>query len=235
MVGLLTALPRTRLHARLAAEGRLLGLSGGGNNTHDLDLNFVPRMEAGRLKAGYKRVLKEVYRPRRYFARCLDLLGVLKHRRFLRRRIGMPELRACLHSLVRQTFTSYGTIYWFYLLRALWRRPRLAPEIVALAVKGHHFFTITRGLLELESFKEGLERLRRKLELRMERARQGSLAGLEAYRMRLLRRAMARCNRLGPDFRSSAFTALQEFRSTTASLLRQGLGLAPTSGRSPAG
>ena len=44
MVGLLTALPSTRLHRRLEAEGRLTGDSGGGNNTHDLRLNFVPRM-----------------------------------------------------------------------------------------------------------------------------------------------------------------------------------------------
>ena len=226
MVGLLTALPRTRLHARLAEEGRLLGLSGGGNNTHDLDLNFVPRMDAGLLKAGYKRVLREVYRPSRYFARCLALIGVLKHQRFFCRRIRLPELRACLHSLARQTFTSYGAVYWLYLLRALWRRPRLAPEIVALAVKGHHFFTITRGLLELESFKEGLERLRRKLEDRLHGARQGnqaSLVALEAYRARLLKRALARCNRIGPDFRNGAIAALQEFRTTTAFLLAHGL------------
>jgi len=226
MVGLLTALPRTRLHARLAQEGRLLGLSGGGNNTHDLDLNFVPRMDAGLLKAGYKRVLREVYRPSRYFARCLDLISVLKHQPFLCRRIRLPELRACLHSLVRQTFTTYSAAYWLYLLRALWRRPRMAPEIVALAVKGHHFFTITRGLLELESFKEGLERLRSKLEARMSRARrgsQGSPAALEAYRTRLVKRALARCNRLAPDFRNNAITAVQEFRSSTASFLEQGL------------
>lgn len=224
MVGLLTALPRTRLHARLTAEGRILGPSSGGNNTHDLELNFVPRMDANLLRAGYKRVLAEVYRPSRYFARCLDLISRMSHQKASRRRIRIPELRAFVHSLIRQTFTRYAFAYWTYLLRALSRRPFMAAEIVALAVKGHHFFTITQSLLELERFKDGLERLRRNLEARMKRAsldNRESLATLEAYRARLVELAWARCNRLRPDFQSSAIKAIQDFRAATERLLVQ--------------
>ena len=222
MVGLLTALPQTRLHTRLAAEGRILGDSSGGNNTHDLDLNFVPRMDPNLLRAGYKRVLREVYKPSHYFARCLDLLRRMKHQKASCRKIRMLELRAFVHSLVRQTFTRYAFAYWFYLLRALARRPFMAPEIVTLAVKGHHFFTITQRLLEVERFKDGLERLRQNLEARVKRACQDkreSLAILEAYRFRLVERALARYNRLNPDFRSSAIKAIQDFRDATERLL----------------
>ncbi len=222
MVGLLTALPQTRLHARLASEGRILSVSAGGNNTHDLELNFVPRMDADTLRAGYKRVLSAVYRPSRYFARCLDLIRRMKRQKASCRRIRVPELRALAHSLVRQTFTRYAFAYWTYLVRALWLRPRMAAEIVAMAVKGHHFFIITESLMELERFKDRLERSRRELEDRLRRAAQGnakSLAAWVSYRERLVARARERCNRLNPDFRSSAIKAFDEFRIGAEQLL----------------
>jgi len=222
MVGLLTALPQTRLHARLALEGRMLSASTGGNNTHDLDLNFVPRMNVETLREGYKRVLASVYRPSRYFARCLDLIRRMKPRKAACRRVRYPEFRAFLHSLVRQTFSRYAFAYWTYLVRALWLRPRMAAEIVAMAVKGHHFITITRSLLELERFKDRLERSRQDLEDRLRRAVRGnarSLAAWKAYRARRVERARAQCNRLNPDFRASAVRAFDEFRIRAEHLL----------------
>ena len=101
----------------------------------------------------------------------------------------------------------------------------MASEIVTMAVKGHHFFTITRSLLELERFKDSLERLRRKLESRMWRAsldRRESLAALEAYRDRLVKQALARCQHLHPDFQGNAIKAVQDFRAATEGLLTQG-------------
>ena len=55
MVGLLTALPNTRLWRRLSEEGRILRQSMG-NNTDAL-LNFIPRMHPETLLAGYRKVL----------------------------------------------------------------------------------------------------------------------------------------------------------------------------------
>ena len=60
-------------------EGRLTEATGGGNNTHDLRLNFVPRMDPHKLIEGYKRVLAEIYDPNRYFERCIKLLRTMKH------------------------------------------------------------------------------------------------------------------------------------------------------------
>ena len=79
MVGLLMALPNTRLARRLAAEGRLLE-DCQGNNTHHLRLNFVPQMPAERLLEGYKGLLAEIYSPRAYFRRCRTLLSRLPKR-----------------------------------------------------------------------------------------------------------------------------------------------------------
>ncbi|WP_291270883.1 radical SAM protein [Geothrix sp.] len=235
MVGLLTALPQTRLHARLASEGRILTQSVGGNNTHDLELNFAPRMDAGALRAGYKRVLADVYRPSRYFARCLGLLRRMKRRRASCRRVRLPELRAFVHSLIRQTFSRYAVAYWAYLLRAFSLRPLMAAEIVTMAVKGHHFILITRNLLELERFKERLIRSRQDLEDRLRHALVGnarSLAAWKSHRARLVERARARCSRLNPDIRGSALAAFEEFRAAAERLLAPGA-LDPSSAVSP--
>ncbi len=233
MVGLLTALPGTRLHTRLASEGRLLFTSVGGNNTHDLELNFLPRMDADALRAGYKRVLAEVYRPRRYFARCLELIRRMKPHKTSVRRIRLIELRAFFHSLVRQTFSRYTFAYWSYLLRGLALRPRMIAELVTMAVKGHHFFTITRSLLELEKFKDKLQRSRLDLEDGLKRAIQGNaknLADWKAYRAKLLTRAKARCERFHPDFKGSAVRAFEEFRGTVERLLIPSNGVMGNSG-----
>lgn len=147
MVSLLTALPGTRLHRRLKEEGRLAGETCGGNNTHDLRLNFVPRRDARELVEGYRKVLAEIYDPERYFARCLDLLRSLTPHRTSARRVTFTELRAFLLSLVRQTFSSYSLSYWKFLVKGLLARPRMLAETVTMAVKGHHFFRMTQQVL----------------------------------------------------------------------------------------
>ena len=223
MVGLLTALPGTRLHARLASEGRLLGVATEGNNTHGLDLNFLPRMNIDVLREGYARTLARVYQPRQYFARCLALLHRMKPQPGSCRHIRWLEMRAFFHSLVRQSFTRYVFAYWDYLLRAFASRPRMAPEIVAMAVKGHHFFTLTRYLLEFERFRMHLEAMRMELESRLALARLGSreaLAAWEARRAKLLQRAHARCRHLHPDYRYNAHKACAEFRRAVEGLLQ---------------
>jgi len=214
MVGLLTALPRTRLHERLRKEGRLLD-SGTGNNTHDLELNFVPRMDLERLKQGYKRILESIYTPRHYFARCFQLIQRLKRHRGSSRRIRLPELRAFFQSLLRQTFSRYGTSYWVYLLKSFCSRPLMATEIVTLAVKGHHFFTITRALLSLERFKERLETLREDFEVRRGQLQRGlprTRADLLHYRDRLLKRAQAFGRRVHPDLQDKTRALIEAFQ-----------------------
>jgi radical SAM superfamily enzyme YgiQ (UPF0313 family) len=224
MVGLLTALPHTRLHRRLAAEGRLTGDSGGGNNTHDLRLNFLPRMEPRKLVDGYKRLLAEIYHPDHYFDRCLRLLKTLKPHRTTRRKLHAMELRAFVRSLVVQTFSGYGWAYWRFLVKGFFARPLLVPETVTLAVKGHHYFKMTRGLLELEWFKAGLQDLVRAFEARLQAAAPDlplRLAELGAWRDQTLRQAQARYRRLPKDFRAHADEAVAAFRAAlTERLLR---------------
>lgn len=68
MAGMLTAIPKTPLHARLAAEGRLAeGAEGFGTNVVPL------RMTREELRDGYIQLMRDLYEPRAYFER-LDSL-----------------------------------------------------------------------------------------------------------------------------------------------------------------
>lgn len=70
MVGMLTAIPRTPLYARLAAEGRLDERDVGGAGT-----NVIPRrMTREDLSAGYRRLMRDLYEPDAYFRRVNDFI-----------------------------------------------------------------------------------------------------------------------------------------------------------------
>ena len=72
MVGLLTALPETRLYRRLMSEGRLETESTG-NNTQAA-LNFRPKLDREFLVNGYRELMKKLYEPRNYYQRIRTFL-----------------------------------------------------------------------------------------------------------------------------------------------------------------
>ena len=222
MVGLLTAAPSTRLYRRLQAEGRLREESGG-NNTHDLRLNFMPKMDVATLLAGYKRVLAEIYKPERYFDRCLKLLKSLKPHRTSRRRVRGAELRAFALSLLRQTFSRYSWAYWRFLVRGFLAKPAMLAEAVTMAVKGHHFFKITRNMLEVDRVVRTLEQLAGSLEESIKDASAREVkeraAELTAYRDRVVARMRTRCRRINKDFRAYAEEAVTDFQATIDDLI----------------
>ncbi|UCF98042.1 MAG: B12-binding domain-containing radical SAM protein [Spirochaetaceae bacterium] len=190
MVGLLIALPNTQLYRRLSEEGRILTESRG-NNTHDLELNFIPQMPKQELLRGYKWLLNEVYAPRKYFQRSLTLIkrfaegkqervvtaqaaaaqaaaagGIDPDR--ITRAVRLRDAVALLRSLFRQGFSSYGYHYLRYLIRVLAVDASLFPQAVTLAVRGHHFIRITREIMRADAFRsmiqETLAILRREIE-----------------------------------------------------------------------
>jgi radical SAM superfamily enzyme YgiQ (UPF0313 family) len=69
MVGMLYAIPKTPLHARLAREGRLDADDASEYGTNVIPLNLT-REE---LRAGYVRVMNELYEPEAFFDRVDDL------------------------------------------------------------------------------------------------------------------------------------------------------------------
>lgn len=151
MVGLLIALPNTRLYRRLQREDRLLGETHG-NNTHELEMNFTSRMPKKMLLEGYKRIISEIYNPVKYFDRSITMLKRMPNRRFVSRPIAKGDLKAFFLSLVRQSFSRYGGVYLRFLIRALRYNRWNFQLAVNLAIKGYHFFRITDDILRIDEF-----------------------------------------------------------------------------------
>jgi radical SAM superfamily enzyme YgiQ (UPF0313 family) len=151
MVGLLNALPGTKLYERLEREGRILGTSTG-NNTHCMETNFVTRMDSEKLKEGYKKVLGSIYDSnlRNYFARCNKLLDNIENATHFRRKVCFSDLRILFRSFRIQTFTPYGSQYLKFLIRNAIKNTGKFSEAVRMTIQGHHFHTITQEMLKIE-------------------------------------------------------------------------------------
>ena len=137
MVGLLNALPDTRLHARLASEGRLLGRCTGDNV--DGTTNFIPRMNAAELRAGYRRLMESIYAPQPYYQRVRTFLREFKQPKFSFRMspgLTLAFVRSCVQLGIfgRERFQYWHLIVWTCL-----RRPRSLQLAVRFAIFGHHF------------------------------------------------------------------------------------------------
>lgn len=147
MEGMLTALPGTEMYKRYEREGRLLTESNG-NNVSAV-LNFVPQLDPSILIEGYKRVLSTIYDPglRNYFERCLTMFDNLKAAKRSAQRVGLREIRACIRSLRRQTFSRQGPAYLRFLWKVLWNYPEKSADAVRLAIYGYHFEKVTRQIV----------------------------------------------------------------------------------------
>jgi radical SAM superfamily enzyme YgiQ (UPF0313 family) len=144
MVGLLTAVPRTRLYRRLVAENRLIGGSTG-NNT-EATCNFIPRLGRERLTQGYRRLVQSLYEPEAFYARARRLLA--HHRPHgPRPHLDLGHLGALFRSFWKLGFRHRGRReYWKFLGHTLAHHPRAFSMAVTLAIYGHHFRIVARTL-----------------------------------------------------------------------------------------
>jgi hypothetical protein len=144
MVGLLNALPRTRLYARLAREGRIESESGG-NNT-DTALNFTPTLDRQFPVAGYRKLMRRSYEPRVYYRRLRTFLET--HRPIgPRLPLAGRDLLAFLRSLWLLGGRQRGrSAYWRFLWSTLPLRPRQFSDAVELAILGHRFRRVAGSL-----------------------------------------------------------------------------------------
>jgi radical SAM superfamily enzyme YgiQ (UPF0313 family) len=144
MVGLLNALPKTRLFARLTAEGRILRQTTGDNL--DGVLNFIPALDRDVLVEGYRSLVKRLYAPRAYYQRALTFLGNYR-RGGPKTRPSRSDLMAFLRSLWVLGVRSRGRrAYWSYVLRSLLFHRRRFAEAMNLAILGHHYRRIAAAL-----------------------------------------------------------------------------------------
>jgi radical SAM superfamily enzyme YgiQ (UPF0313 family) len=149
MVGLLQAMPGTQLFRRLRREGRILD-AGGGDNT-DVNLNFLPNMDATRLVEGYRSVLKRIYSCEAYFERVklyLSRTHARPERGNTRQQwMTRSNARAFVTSIVRQgVLGRQRWSYWRFVLTVATRYRHCFGSAMTLAVMGYHFQVMTQKL-----------------------------------------------------------------------------------------
>lgn len=144
MVGLLTALPETRLFARLKEEGRILAHSTG--NNLDAVLNFVPKLDRDVLIEGYRSLVKQLYAPKAYYRRILTFLKEYRPAG-PRPRLTRTDVSAFLKSLWVMGVARRGRReYWKLLTKTLVFHRRAFAEAVGLAITGFHFRKIAASI-----------------------------------------------------------------------------------------
>ncbi len=142
MVGILQALPGTKLYDRMQKEGRLLHNSSGDNA--DSNTNIVPKMDLEVLRKGYTDMMTQLYAPKQYYKRIKTLL----------REYRAPELKGSfrfghLLAFARST-VLLGVVgrerfqYWKMLTWTFFNRQKALPHAVTLAIYGHHFRKVCR-------------------------------------------------------------------------------------------
>lgn len=137
MVGLLQAIKGTRLYERMKREHRLREESSG-NNVASFS-NFVPVMNETELRQGYGDVLRTIYSPRGYYQRLRTFLRQYQMPR-IQQRLELQDLRAFVRAnLMLGVIGRERVEYWRLLFWTMFRRPRMLPTAVYLAVIGHHY------------------------------------------------------------------------------------------------
>ena len=144
MVGLLTALPQTRLYHRLLKEGRL-ETGSTGNNT-EASLNFRPKLNREFLVNGYRDLMRRLYEPGAYYQRILTFLE--NHRPTgPRLRLSPADLQAFFRSTWLLGVRYRGRCaYWRFCLVTLLKRPRQFRVAMELAILGYHFRRVASRL-----------------------------------------------------------------------------------------
>jgi radical SAM superfamily enzyme YgiQ (UPF0313 family) len=136
MVGILTALPQTRLWHRLKAEGRLLNDATGENT--DGCLNFLPRMDKEKLIEGYQELLTTLYSHKHYYQRINTFIK--NYRPTARTRLNREDLLAFIRAGWRLGVVSKARFrYWKLIAKTFLVKRRALPMAVELAIHGFHF------------------------------------------------------------------------------------------------
>lgn len=142
MVGLLSALPQTRLYHRLKTEGRL-ETETSGNNT-DSALNFKPKLNREFLQSGYRELMKKLYEPKVYYQRVRTFFQN-HHTTAPSLRLSRADVLAFMKSFWLLGIWYRGRVaYWRFFWGTLLRRPHQFRRAIEFAILGYHFRRVAR-------------------------------------------------------------------------------------------
>ena len=137
MVGLLQAPLGTGLYERMQLEGRLVNEFSGDNV--DGSTNIIPKMGLDTLREGYREILDQIYSPRFYYERVVTFLREYQPPK-IRVHLDVQYILAFGRSIYRLGIRGVERVqYWKLFFWTLFRRPRLFPLAITLAIYGFHF------------------------------------------------------------------------------------------------
>lgn len=143
MVGLLNALPNTKLWHRLKEANRL-ELTASGDNT-DGSINFISRMDRMKLIEGYHHIIKTIYSPKSYYQRISQFLRY--HNPYGKQKISGYQVKALLRSIMYIGILGNGKTQWYYwrlFVKALLFYRRSFAEAITLMIYGQHFRKVAK-------------------------------------------------------------------------------------------
>lgn len=144
MVGLLQAIPGTKLYQRLKIQSRLIGQTTG--NNLDGTTNFIPRMNRVTLREGYRKLMGQIYSPRLYYQRIFTFLREYAPQK-IRGSLSWRDFMAFLIANVRLGILGRERFqYWRLLIWTFFRCPSHFPLAVTLSIYGYHFRKTCRVL-----------------------------------------------------------------------------------------
>jgi len=141
MVGLLHALPKTKLYKRLEQAGRILNAASG-NNT-DSTLNYIPVMNKKILLDGYKKILNSIYNPKNYYNRIIIYLNEYKEFAKGSKISFSLKINAISKSIWLLGVINEGKLYfWKMIFWTLLHKPKLISEAITQSIYGYHYRTV---------------------------------------------------------------------------------------------
>lgn len=135
-IGLLNALPGTKLYDRLKREKRLTSESSG--NNMDFSTNIVPKMNKTVLIEEYKKLLLSLYSVKNYYGRILNFLKDYRHHNSGDFAFEYVVLFfKCLYILgLKDKNRAY---FWKMFLTCLFRYPTSLPKVLTMAIYFVHY------------------------------------------------------------------------------------------------
>ena len=147
MVGLLEALPGTRLYERLRQEGRLQSTETTGDNA-DATTNIIPCMDLETLQNGYREIMRTIYTPKQYYQRIQTFLREYKTPH-IRASTDWTRLRAAWRSTIHLGILGRERFhYWRLMFWTLLHRPRMLSLAITLSIYGYHFRKVCQRHLQ---------------------------------------------------------------------------------------
>ena len=118
-------------------EGRLVNEFSGDNV--DGSTNIIPSMGLEQLQAGYRKILDHIYAPKFYYARVMTFLREYQPPK-IRIQMEPQYILALGRSIYQLGIRGAERVqYWRLFFWTLFRKPRLFPLAITLAIYGFHF------------------------------------------------------------------------------------------------